>query len=83
MVGGAGNDTYFVDNIGDRVIENLNDGTDAVFSTIDYTLTANVETLVLQGSDNLSGAGNASSNSIHRQRRRQPSSMAEPGPTSS
>ena len=65
MLGGAGNDVYFVDNIGDRVIENLNDGTDAVFSTIDYTLTANVETLVLQGSDNLSGAGNASSNSIH------------------
>ena len=47
------------------VIENLNDGTDVVFSTIDYTLTANVETLVLQGSDNLSGAGNALSNSIH------------------
>ena len=65
MLGGAGNDVYFVDNIGDRVIENLNDGTDAVFSTIDYTLTANVETLVLQGSDNLSGTGNASSNSIH------------------
>ena len=65
MLGGAGNDVYFVDNIGDLVIENLNDGTDAVFSTIDYTLTANVETLVLQGSDNLSGAGNASSNSIH------------------
>jgi Ca2+-binding RTX toxin-like protein len=59
MVGGAGNDTYFVDNIGDIVLEALNDGTDAVFSTIDYTLTANVETLVLQGAGNLSGTGNA------------------------
>ena len=71
MLGGAGNDVYFVDNIGDRVIENLNEGTDAVFSTIDYTLTANVETLVLQGSGNLSGTGNALDNTIHRQRRRQ------------
>ena len=65
MLGGAGNDAYFVDNIGDSVIENLDEGTDAVFSTIDYTLTANVETLVLQGSDNLSGAGNALNNTIH------------------
>ena len=44
MVGGAGNDIYFVDNIGDLVLEALNEGTDAVFATIDYTLTANVET---------------------------------------
>ena len=82
MLGGAGNDVYFVDNIGDLVIENLSDGTDAVFSTINYTLTANVETLVLQGSDNLSGAGNASSNSIHGNAGDN-HSMAEPGPTSS
>ena len=65
MVGGAGNDTYFVDNIGDIVLEALNDGTDAVFSTIDYTLTANVETLVLQGIGDLTGAGNALSNTLH------------------
>ena len=65
MVGGAGNDTYFVDNIGDIVLEALNDGTDAVFSTIDYTLTANVETLVLQGIGDLTGTGNALSNTLH------------------
>jgi Ca2+-binding RTX toxin-like protein len=64
MLGGTGNDIYFVDNIGDQVIENLNAGTDAVFSTIDYTLTANVETLVLQGSGNISGTGNALDNSL-------------------
>ena len=46
------------------MIENLNEGTDAVFSTIDYTLTANVETLVLQGSGNISGTGNALDNSL-------------------
>ena len=64
MLGGAGNDVYFVDNIGDLVLENLNEGTDAVFSTIDYTLTANVETLVLQGAGNLSGIGNALDNKL-------------------
>ena len=64
MLGGAGNDVYFVDEVGDLVFENLNEGTDAVFSTIDYTLTANVETLVLQGAGNLSGIGNALDNKL-------------------
>jgi serralysin len=58
MVGGAGSDAYFVDNAGDVVIENANEGTDTVFSTAHYALSANVEYLVLQGSDNLQGAGN-------------------------
>ena len=64
MLGGAGNDVYFVDNIGDQVIENLNEGTDAVFSTVDFTLSANVETLVLQGAGNLSGTGNTLDNKL-------------------
>ena len=54
MVGGDGNDVYFVDNIGDLVFENVK-GTDAVFATVDYTLAANVETLVLQGAANIFG----------------------------
>jgi Ca2+-binding RTX toxin-like protein len=65
MIGGAGNDTYFADNAGDTVIENLNEGSDAVFASLDYTLSANVETLVLQGSVNLSGTGNALANGIY------------------
>jgi Ca2+-binding RTX toxin-like protein len=64
MAGGVGNDTYFVDNAGDVVFENANEGTDAVFASVDYALTANVEALVLQGAGNLSGAGNALNNSI-------------------
>jgi trimeric autotransporter adhesin len=66
MIGGAGNDTYFVDNVGDAVIENptTTEGTDAVFSTVSYTLQANVETLVLQGAGNLNGTGSALANSI-------------------
>ena len=42
MSGGAGNDTYFVDNAGDAVIENAGQGNDAVFASVNYGLTANV-----------------------------------------
>jgi Ca2+-binding RTX toxin-like protein len=65
MVGGAGNDVYFVDNALDLTSENSGEGTDAVFSTVAHTLAANVETLVLQGSGDLAGTGNALSNNIH------------------
>ena len=51
MVGGAGNDTYFIDDAGDLVFENAGEGTDAIFATVSYTLSANVETLVLQRND--------------------------------
>jgi Ca2+-binding RTX toxin-like protein len=64
MLGGGGNDTYFVDNVGDVVVENSGEGTDAIFSTVAYTLSANVETLVLQGNGNINGTGNVIANSI-------------------
>ena len=49
MAGGLGNDTYVVDNVGDVVIENANEGTDTVLAAITYTLGANVENLTLTG----------------------------------
>jgi Ca2+-binding RTX toxin-like protein len=64
MIGGAGNDTYFVDNAGDVVLENAAEGNDAVFASVNYTLTANVEVLVLQGAGTISGTGNTLANSI-------------------
>src|SRR5262249_4182940 len=62
---GAGNDTYFVDNAGDTVIENLNEGTTAGFSTAPFALSANVETLVLQGTADLQGYGNDLANKLY------------------
>jgi Ca2+-binding RTX toxin-like protein len=64
MYGGAGNDTYVVDNVGDVVIENPNEGTDKVQSSISYGLTANVENLTLTGSAAISGTGNSLNNTI-------------------
>jgi Ca2+-binding RTX toxin-like protein len=64
MIGGLGNDTYFVDDGLDQVVENVGAGTDAVFTTVHFILSANVETLVQQGSADLGGTGNALANSI-------------------
>ncbi len=63
MAGGGGNDSYVVDNVGDTVVENASEGHDQVSSTIDYTLTANVEDLVLDGAA-ISGSGNGLDNRI-------------------
>jgi serralysin len=65
VIGGAGNDTYFVDNTCDVAVELANEGTDAVFASVNYILPANVEALVLQGSGDLSGTGNALANNIY------------------
>ena len=64
MIGGLGNDTYYVDNSGDVVTEGLNAGSDRVYSTITYTLTDNVEYLVLSGKEAIDGTGNALANTI-------------------
>ncbi len=65
MFGGVGNDVYFVDNPGDVVVENANEGNDTVFSTAHFRLSANVENLILQGSSDLQGYGNDLSNLIY------------------
>jgi Ca2+-binding RTX toxin-like protein len=64
MVAGLGNDAYFVDNIGDTVIENANQGSDTVYASVDYRLSASVEYLVLQGSA-VQGYGNDLTNVIY------------------
>jgi Ca2+-binding RTX toxin-like protein len=62
LMGGAGNDIYIVDNAGDVVTENANEGTDTVLSTISYMQVANVENLTLTGSAPINGTGNELNN---------------------
>jgi Ca2+-binding RTX toxin-like protein len=65
LSGGLGNDTYFVDNSGDLVIENANSGKDLVISTASaYLLGNNIESLTLDGSGNIAGSGNDSKNTL-------------------
>jgi Ca2+-binding RTX toxin-like protein len=59
MVGGVGNDAYFVDNSFEQVIENGGEGNDAVYAGAIYVLPSNVENLYLTGGGNTAGYGNA------------------------
>ncbi|SUO97477.1 hypothetical protein [Suttonella ornithocola] len=60
MNGGLGNDTYFVDNVADRIIDN--GGIDVVNSTVNYHLQSGLENLNLLGTENLNGIGNEANN---------------------
>lgn len=76
MLGGSGNDTYVVENASDRVYETTTaggttnaGGYDTIYSQVSLNLTAYtgvsfVERLILQGTSNIGGYGNALNNSI-------------------
>ena len=76
MLGGAGNDTYIVDASGDRVFETTATntavdagGVDTVRSSVTFNLDASagarfVENLLLTGTANLNGTGNALANRL-------------------
>ncbi len=65
MIGGSGSDLYLVDNTRDSVQEGGSDkiGVDEVHSSVSYTLSSNVENLVLTGTA-LAGNGNSGNNRI-------------------
>ncbi|WP_185993737.1 beta strand repeat-containing protein [Variovorax sp. KBS0712] len=65
MRGGVGNDSYYVDNAGDAITELLNEGTDTVYSSISYTLGANLENLYLNTIGAVNGTGNALANVLY------------------
>jgi Ca2+-binding RTX toxin-like protein len=62
--GGDGDDIYFLETIGDRVVEDINGGTDVVNAGFTTTLADNVENLVLTGTDAINGTGNVLNNEL-------------------
>lgn len=64
MAGGSGDDRYVVDNSSDVIVEHLLDGNDVVESSVSYTLSENIETIILTGAGNINATGNAYDNSI-------------------
>jgi Ca2+-binding RTX toxin-like protein len=64
MIGMGGNDTYVVDNSSDVVTEAALGGTDTVQSSADYTLSSEVEKLILIGTGDLDGTGNGGANTL-------------------
>ncbi|MEI7474843.1 MAG: calcium-binding protein [bacterium] len=64
LVGGLGNDTYIYDASTITIVESSGEGTDVVNASISYTLAANVENLVLTGTNSISGTGNILNNVV-------------------
>jgi Ca2+-binding RTX toxin-like protein len=68
MTGGIGNDVYYVDHVGDTVTENLNEGSDTVYTSATFSLAgaaSGVEVLSLQGTADIDGTGNGLDNAIY------------------
>jgi Ca2+-binding RTX toxin-like protein len=65
MHGAGGDDIMVVDNAGDSVSENIDDGTDLVRAFVQtFTLGPNVENLIFVGGGNCTGTGNGLANVI-------------------
>ncbi|WP_203074160.1 beta strand repeat-containing protein [Falsiroseomonas ponticola] len=64
MEGGAGNDSYYVSSSDTKLLEDAGGGTDTAYTTVTFTLGAEVEVLVLQDSGDIGGTGNAGANRI-------------------
>lgn len=65
MIGGTGNDIYYVDHSKDVVVEKLGEGTDTVYSGVNFKMEDVIEVLYLTGSGNLRGYGGAFDSTIH------------------
>jgi Ca2+-binding RTX toxin-like protein len=64
LVGGGGDDIYIRDVKGDVITELAGGGIDTVRSSVGYTLGSNVENLVLTGTGDHKGRGNALANTL-------------------
>jgi Ca2+-binding RTX toxin-like protein len=64
MRGGIGNDAFFADSSADLISEFMEGGTDLVNSSASYTLSSDVEHLILTGSAAINATGNAIGNQL-------------------
>ena len=64
MIGGDGDDYYYVNQVGDAVIEKPYEGHDKVESSVSFTLPDAVEELYLVGKAGLNGTGNNLDNAL-------------------
>ena len=65
MTGGIGDDTYFMNVVGDSAVELLGEGNDSALTNFTFDLTAtNIENLTLTGSGKWNGTGNDDNNII-------------------
>lgn len=62
LIGGLGDDTYIINEPGDTIVEQANEGIDTVNASVSYTLSDNVENLTLVGTANINATGNALNN---------------------
>ena len=65
MTGLGGDDTYIVNNAADVAVEAAADGDDLVYSTVDYVLSDNIETLSLNTGTASSAIGNSMDNVLY------------------
>jgi len=65
LEGGLGNDSYLIDNVGDKAMEDMDSGTDTLDSSVSYSIAGQyVETLRLTGTTATYAGGNNQANSI-------------------
>ena len=64
LTGRLGDDTYVVRHEQAQVVEKANGGIDQIRSSVNYTLPDNVENLLLLGTLNVNGTGNAQANNV-------------------
>lgn len=63
MEGGFGNDSYYVDDAADMVIEIADGGMDSIYADVSYSLVGtHAERLILQGDSDLNATGNSLGN---------------------
>lgn len=65
LQGLGGDDIYFIDSVGDNVVEAVGGGSDTMLSSVTRTIAANVEVLTLTGAGNINANGNAVANVLN------------------